>query len=120
MTYQKDVGNSGEQFAVDYLLQKGYRLLARNFNVRYGEIDIVAAYGNEVVFVEVKTRTSKAFGLPEDNVTPAKMKKLVNAALIWLEEHPCSSDNWRIDVIAIILSPERKLVDLEHFINAFQ
>ncbi len=117
MTYQKKIGNLGERIAADYLLEQGFSILERNFNTRFGEIDLIATKDEEVIFIEVKTRTSKTFGFPEESVTSEKLGKLVDTAMLWLQEHPNSSDHWRIDVIAILLDRQHALIDLEHFIN---
>lgn len=119
MTYQKRIGAIGEEFAAEYLRDKGFQLLEQNFNVIYGEIDLIALEGDVVVFVEVKTRTSDTFGKPEDSVTSAKIEKMHKAALMWLQSHPDAPDDWRMDVIAIRLDRQNKLLDLQHFINAY-
>ena len=117
MTYQKKLGKIGETIAAKYLEGEGYHLLERNFNTRFGEIDLVMLDENCVVFVEVKTRTTTGFGHPEDSITPLKLEKLENAALLWLEAHPESPDDWRIDVIAILLDHQKGVKNLQHFIN---
>lgn len=117
MTYQKQIGNHGEQIAAAYLGERGYKILDLNYHTRFGEIDLVAQKGNDLVFVEVKTRTNTSFGLPEASVTPAKLEKIESAALFWLQEHPEIRDDWRIDVIAILLNKEKALKDIQHFIN---
>lgn len=119
MTYQKQIGNTGERIAADYLLKKGYQVLDQNFNVRFGEIDLVALDDDCVVFVEVKTRTSTAFGNPEDSVTASKIEKMENSALLWLQAHPEAPDNWRMDVIAILVDHQHNVRDLQHFLNAY-
>ena len=117
MTYQKNLGKIGERIAADYLVNKGYQLLDQNFTARHGEIDLVALDAGCVVFVEVKTRTSNTFGHPEDSITPVKLDKLETAALLWLEAHPEAPDDWRMDVIAILLDHQNHVRDLKHFIN---
>lgn len=117
MTYQKQVGDKGEQIAADFLCRKGYQLLERNFISRYGEIDLVALENDCVVFVEVKTRTTQSFGLPEASITPAKLERIQNAGLMWLQAHPESPEDWRIDVVAIILDGKQQIQDIEHFVN---
>lgn len=117
MTYQKRIGNQGEQIAATYLREQGYQVLDQNCYSRFGEIDLVAQKDEALVFVEVKTRTNTAYGLPEASVTQAKLEKLERAALTWLQEHPEASDDWRMDVIAILLNPDRTVKDLQHFIN---
>ena len=117
MTYQKRIGNKGEQIASEYLSDKGYRIIDRNYHTRYGEIDLVAREGEALVFIEVKTRTNTTFGLPEVSVTPEKLEKIENAILLWLQEHPDYPDDWRIDVIAILLKKDKTVDDLQHFNN---
>lgn len=117
MTYQKRIGHKGEHIAAEYLRDKGYRILEQNYHTRFGEIDLVAQEGDSLVFVEVKTRTNMEFGLPEASVTPAKLEKIENAILLWLQDHPDSHDVWRIDVIAILLKKDKTVEDIQHFIN---
>ena len=74
------LGNSGEDLAIGFLNKSGYKIIERNFRIRGGEIDIVALDGNTLVYVEVKTRTSHQFGLPEESVTVRKIKFLERAA----------------------------------------
>ncbi len=99
--YKKELGNKGEQIASDYLKKIGYKILERNFRKRTGEIDIIAEDPEmkECVFIEVKTRKSKAFGYPEEAVDNRKLKKLIATANLWLEDK--EEQMWRIDVIAI-------------------
>ena len=118
MTYQKRIGDIGERIAAEYLEEKGYLILVHNYRTRFGEIDLITQNGDDLVFVEVKTRTNTVFGLPEVSVTPAKLEKIESAALLWLQDHPDIRDNWRIDVVAIILNKEKEVVDIQHFINA--
>jgi putative endonuclease len=117
MTYQKRLGDKGEMIAADYLQREKFQLLDRQFYTRYGELDIVALDSGMVVFVEVKTRTSDHFGLPEVSMTPAKIERIENAGLIWLQEHPDTPDDWRIDVISLLLDHQGQLLDLHHFKN---
>lgn len=119
MTYQQRIGKLGESIAAHYLLVKGYQVLDQNFIARYGEIDLVALDAGCVVFVEVKTRTTAAFGNPEDSITPAKLEKLENAALLWLQAHPDAPDDWRMDVIAILIDHQNTVKDIKHFMNAY-
>lgn len=119
MTYQQHIGKVGEAIAANYLLDKGYQMLDQNFKARYGEIDLVALDAECVVFVEVKTRTTSAFGNPEDSITPAKLQKLENAALLWLQAHPEAPDDWRMDAIAILIDHQNNVKELKHFLNAY-
>ena len=117
MTYQKQIGKRGESIAAEFLRQNGFQLLEQNFTSRYGEIDLVAIKSDCVVFVEVKTRTTQTFGMPEDSVTPAKLERIQNAGLIWLQEHPEAPGDWRIDVVAILMDSHHQVQDIKHFVN---
>ncbi|MGI6129848.1 MAG: YraN family protein [bacterium] len=113
---KQKMGQLGEDFAVTYLKRLGYRILERNFRCRLGEIDIIAKKGKELVFVEVKTRSSCRFGHPQDAVTPAKQAKLRTVASFFLKRFdksvPC-----RFDVLAI--SIEGDMVRPQLIRNAF-
>lgn len=98
------VGVRGESIAEHWLTERGYRVLARNWRCGLGEVDIVAVEGDTLVLVEVKTRTSTAYGHPFEAVTPRKLARIRRLAAAWHEEHPAS---WlpgvRIDVVAVVL-----------------
>lgn len=117
MTYQRKIGDKGEQIAADYLKDRGYQLLDNNYITRYGELDLVLLEFGTIVFVEVKTRTSTTFGLPEASVTPAKLERIQNAGLLWLQAHPEASEDWRVDVVAILINHQEDILDIQHFIN---
>jgi putative endonuclease len=117
VTYQKRIGDEGEDFARQYLRARGYQILERNYHSRYGEVDLVAENDRCIVFVEVKTRTSDRFGLPEESVTPEKLEKINDTGLLWLQDHPEAPDDWRVDVIAIIMDKNQNVVDIQHFVD---
>lgn len=123
---RQELGRWGEAHAADYLQQQGYTVIARNIRTPYGEIDLIVQQLSKItedetitVFVEVKTRTSKTFGYPEEAITPRKQLNLVSAAQHYLQEHPDLDKNWRIDVIAIERYPEHSPI-INHFENALQ
>jgi putative endonuclease len=120
---RQELGRWGEAHAADYLQQQGYTVIARNVRTPYGEIDLIVQKKSEgetiAVFVEVKTRTSKTFGYPEEAITPRKRLNLISAVQHYLQEHPDLVMNWRIDVIAIERYPERSPI-INHFENALQ
>jgi len=120
---RQELGRWGEAHAANYLQQQGYTVIARNVRTPYGEIDLIVQQVSEgetiAVFVEVKTRTSKTFGYPEEAITPRKRLNLVSAAQHYLQKHPDLDKNWRIDVIAIERYPERSPI-INHFENALQ
>jgi putative endonuclease len=118
MAYRQAVGGWGEKRAAAFLSQKGYTLLASNVRTPYGEIDLLARQGQVLVFVEVKTRTSSAFGSPEEAVTPKKRAHLIQSAQAYLQAHPEVEDDWRIDVIAIRRLGRGRAEEIIHFENA--
>ena len=73
MYYKQETGRSGEEIASKYLERQGYEILDRNFNCHQGEIDIVAKDKNEIVFIEVKTRTNKKYGFASEAVNENKI-----------------------------------------------
>ncbi len=117
MTYQKKLGHKGEEIAAEYLLKKGYRILEKNYYSRYGEIDLVAQNGGAIVFVEVKTRRNRSFGNPEDSVTPEKIDRILKAGLMWLQAHPNTPEDWRVEVISILLDDGQDVLDIRHFVD---
>ncbi len=98
-----EIGALGEQLAVDHLTSLGFRVLARNWRCRYGELDVIAADATSriVVFVEVKTRTSDQFGGAAQAVTPEKVRRLRRLAGLWLASQDGSWAAVRIDVIGV-------------------
>ena len=100
-----------------HLRQQGYVVRERNWRCSVGEIDIVAEDSGCLVFVEVRTRRGREFGTPEESVTPAKQAKLVELAQTYLQEHDWDGD-WRIDVVAVEMSSDGKLLRVELIKNA--
>ncbi|HWQ79318.1 MAG TPA: YraN family protein [Anaerovoracaceae bacterium] len=96
------VGSWGEDAAEKYLRKKGYLILERNFRCRYGEIDIIAMAGTELVFLEVKTRRNLNYGLPCESVTAAKVKHLKRAVSYYASTCPIRHSGVRLDVIEIL------------------
>lgn len=112
----RDFGNRGEQIASNFLEDSGYQILARNYTVRAGELDIVAQAGETIVFVEVKTRRS-GIERPAQAVTPAKIGKLSRAALRYLSERGWLERDIRFDVIEIVFPGDS--VEINHIPAAF-
>ncbi len=94
-------GRAGEAAAAHILRSHGYEILRTNYRVREGEVDIVAHLGVQTVFVEVKTRRSGSFGLPEESLSRQKARRLVAAAQSYLAETGAEQEDWRIDLLAI-------------------
>jgi putative endonuclease len=98
-TRRQAVGRWGEDVAAEYLKGLGYEVVDRNVRTPFGEIDLVVRRGEFLFFVEVKTRTNRSFGLPEDSVNLRKQSHMLAAAEHYAGEH--GVDNWQLDVIAI-------------------
>lgn len=112
----KDLGNKGEELAVHFLKEKGYTILYRNWRYQKNEVDIIASKDNLLVFVEVKTRSSLDFGLPQEFVKSSQIKRLIYAANAFIEQLN-SSQEVRFDIIAII--KREKNYEIEHIEEAF-
>ena len=97
---RRTFGTLGEGHAASYLRSKGYKILHEQWKSPYGEIDLVAKQGDEIVFVEVKTRRGNTSGYPEESVTKQKIRHLVSCAYNYLDRFG-GDVAWRIDVIAI-------------------
>lgn len=101
MSSRADIGRAGEATAARLLRDRGYKILARNYRCRHGEIDIVAFEDGEYVFVEVKTRLTDEKGSALDAVTPAKQRKLARVAEQYLAERGLDDRPCRFDVVAV-------------------
>ena len=98
---RRTFGDNAEALAARHLEGKGMKMLARQFRTRYGEIDLIAKDGDEVVFVEVKARKTNDFGYPEESVTTSKLQKIMHCAEIYLRQHKWDDRPHRVDVVAI-------------------
>lgn len=107
------LGRWGEQKAVEHLVAQGMEVIDRNWRCSLGEIDIVAYDGSTLVMVEVKTRTSEAFGSPVEAVTPRKAARLRQLASQWLSEHGDRPLELRIDVVGLLV-PQRGPWRIDH------
>lgn len=116
MASHNDFGKWGEQYAADYLQQCGYAILCRNFSHRKAEIDLIVQKGSTLVFIEVKTRHSTHFGLPETAVDRKKISCLVRAANAFAQRftHDISV---RFDVISVYKKDGKFILD--HLSDAF-
>ena len=116
MAKHNELGKLGEQLAVDYLKKNGYTILNTNWTFKKAEIDIIAQIENTLAIVEVKTRSSLEFGLPQDFVKPKKIQLLVKAVDAYVNEKDLDLEV-RFDIIAIY--NEGKTFTIEHLIDAF-
>lgn len=114
---KKLLGKSGEDRAARFLARQGYRILERNYRAPFGEIDLIALHRGELVFVEVKTRTSDVYGAPELAVNPRKQQRMIKAALGYIKNKKLHQVSCRFDVVAIDTSKEKEIELIE---NAFE
>ena len=116
MAEHNDLGKFGEEIAVEFLQKNGYEILETNWTFQKAEVDIIAKKENTLAIIEVKTRSSLDFGLPQDFVKPKKIQLLVKA----VNEYVISNDlnmEVRFDIIAV--HKEGKTFAIEHLIDAF-
>lgn len=118
MKDNRSLGEVGESVAVTFLKGLRYCIVERNFRCKCGEIDIVAKDGKTIVFIEVKTRSNEAYGVPQLAVTPFKQRQISKAALTWLAQKKLENVDARFDVIGI-LQRGHELPEIEHIRNAF-
>lgn len=115
ITEKRQIGDIGEKASRKYLKKNGYNIVAKNYNTKYGEIDIVAENKKYIVFVEVKTRKENSLYAPVLAVT--KQNKLMKTAYVYLKEYP-TNKNIRFDIIEVIHN-SKKVVSINHIKNAF-
>ena len=114
------VGRIGETLAIEHFKAQGYEICEQNYRTRSGEIDLIVQREKRVAFVEVKTRRSSKFGLPQAAVTPTKQKQISKVALYYLQTHNLLDTPCQFDVVAIVLSWKFELIKLHHIENAFE
>ncbi len=111
-------GNQAEELAAAYLARKGYRMILRNFRTEYGEIDIICEKDNQLVFVEVRSRSTDRFGFPEESITARKMERIRRSALVYLAQEPGKGFRpIRFDVIAVRMHADKP--EIRHIKGAF-
>ncbi|MGE3242789.1 MAG: YraN family protein [Pirellulales bacterium] len=120
----KSLGERGEDAAARYLKRLGYQIVGRQVDLHVGELDIVAVDnsaegGRTVVFIEVKTRTSDAAGMPTEAIDELRQQRLTRAALAYLKSHGLLEYRARFDVIAITWPVGAKSPTIEHIRDAF-
>ena len=109
---KKELGKKGEEIAIRFLKKRGYRILEKNYVCKMGEMDIIAREKDTLAFIEVKTRTSTAFGPPQLAVNLTKQMQLSKVALYFLKEKKLEDVKARFDVVAILLRPTGEEIEL--------
>lgn len=112
------IGQKGEQLAAELLEKKGYKILHRNWRMGHLEMDIIAANKTDIVFAEVKTRTSTLRGQPEEAVDILKRKRMVAAANAYIKYYK-EERNLRFDIIGILINKAGEIEQITHLENAF-
>jgi putative endonuclease len=119
MTEQrKKLGDQGEEIACTFLKHSGAKILERNWRCQAGEADVIAREGDDLVFIEIKTRTSHSAGFPEDAVNREKRRRYEKIAMEYLFSHDLPSVHVRFDVMALLLSRDGKAF-LRHHRDAY-
>ncbi|MFC2030423.1 YraN family protein [Chloroflexota bacterium] len=114
---RRGLGRCGEQLAAEHLEAKGYRILARNWRVQAGELDLVAVDGTTLAVVEVRTRRGRSMGSPEESITSAKQARLIDLSEAYVQETDWRG-HWRIDVVAVEMDMHGRLLRVDHYENA--
>jgi putative endonuclease len=114
------LGVDGEMAALEFLLDKGYRILEHRYRVGRWEVDLIAERDGVVVFVEVKTRSGMAFGRPAEAVTSRKQHELIKVARAWEDRSRRRDRAIRFDVVEVLRSRNGGVVVVRHIENAFR
>lgn len=114
----RQLGNIGEHIAAEYLTAHGYQIVERNYRSRLGEIDVIAAKNEVLVFVEVKTRTSTRFGRPSEAVNFLKQQKITKVASWYIHNKRLEGRRVRFDVVELLRTPAGQM-SVNHIQNAF-
>lgn len=119
ITQRRATGNRGEEKAAEYLIAKRYSIVERNFNTKFGEIDIVARNtGGDIVFVEVKSAKKGGDIAPEENITFHKLRKFIKAVEMFLLVRKISSDQkWQMDSISVLFGGQGGEAEIRHIEN---
>ena len=106
-TASQTLGAIGEELAYHFLSRKGYKILLKNYECVLGEIDLIAKEKGAIVFIEVKTRRSEAFGSPLDSITHQKRRQIVKTARYYLKRYGIKDVACRFDAVSILILPDQ-------------
>ena len=119
-TSRSRLGSWGENRAKEYLARKGYTLLESNYRCQWGEVDLICQDGTYLVFVEVRTRRSQEYGTPEESLSKSKQEKLIATAQTYMQEQDSTPEQWRIDLVALVLGDGGAIQRIDHLESAVQ
>ena len=117
---RRETGMLGEKIARDFLGKNGYEIVISNFRCPDGEMDIIARQRDTLVFIEVRTKTYRGFGSPEESITASKKEKLRTVAEYYLQQLGSLPESWRIDMVAIDMDRRGEVKRIEIIENAVE
>lgn len=117
MNYRQKVGKFGEKIAREFLIKKGYEILATNIKISYQEIDIIAKKDKLYVFIEVKTKTSQSFGSADEAIDSGKINNLKKAMEAYSYEKKWDENFIRLDFISVDIQKTKKIAKIKHYRN---
>ena len=115
---RQELARWGEITAKGFLEKSNIQIIKQNYRTKNGEIDLIGLDNDDLIFIEVKTRSSKEFGFPEEAVDSKKIEKIEVVANDYVDHYPKNNVNWRIDVIAIIRNPYNEYYEIKWFKDA--
>ena len=118
MYLRHQIGKTGENLATKYLENLGYTIIERNFVAKQGEIDIIALHKEELVFIEVKTRTNTFYGEASESVNKFKIKHLLNSIKYYIYKRNLQDEYIRIDIIEVYINGEN--IKINHIKQAIE
>lgn len=119
MSDRQGVGRRGEELAARYLQELGLTVIDRNVRMAWGEIDLVARQGDELDFVEVKTRIGDQATAPDEIVGVGKLARLERMSAAYVERLGDPDVDWRVDVVAVVIGRDGRVVRIDHVPGAF-
>ena len=111
-----ETGRVGEEIAKKYLEKKGYKIIEQNYKTKYAEIDLVAKKGNEMVFIEVRTKKGEDFGTPEETIDKRKLRKLWGNARAYMAWKKWQGP-YRVDAVCVVLRYNNTVERINHYEN---